>query len=204
MWYNFHVKLIAITGGIATGKSVISRYLRSLGYPVIDADVIGHEVLNREDVKVQIMAHFGDVLDLDGNVDRKKLGLIVFSDKDKLKELDEITHQKITDEILNQAKELEIANDEIFVEAAVLFEMGLDKCVDFVIVADCPDEMRIQRMILRDHLNYQEALKRIHSQMQREEYLKRADFVVDTSGDINRTFDQIFEMLNKKPWCGKI
>ncbi len=166
--------------------------------------MIGHEVLNREDVKVQIMAHFGDVLDLDGNVDRKKLGLIVFSDKDKLKELDEITHQKITDEILNQAKELEIANDEIFVEAAVLFEMGLDKCVDFVIVADCPDEMRIQRMILRDHLNYQEALKRIHSQMQREEYLKRADFVVDTSGDINRTFDQIFEMLNKKPWCGKI
>ncbi|MGC8544959.1 MAG: dephospho-CoA kinase [Athalassotoga sp.] len=204
MWYNFHVKLIAITGGIATGKSVISRYLRSLGYPVIDADVIGHEVLDREDVKAQIIAHFGDVLDLDGNVDRKKLGLIVFSDKDKLRELNEITHQKITDEILNQAKELAIVNDEIFVEAAVLFEMGLDKCVDFVIVADCPDEMRIQRMILRDHLNYQEALKRIHSQMQREEYLKRADLIVDTSGDINRTFDQIFEMLNKKPWCGKI
>ncbi|WP_428005966.1 dephospho-CoA kinase [Athalassotoga sp.] len=198
------MKLIAITGGIATGKSVISRYLRSLGYPVIDADVIGHEVLDREDVKAQIIAHFGDVLDLDGNVDRKKLGLIVFSDKDKLRELNEITHQKITDEILNQAKELAIVNDEIFVEAAVLFEMGLDKCVDFVIVADCPDEMRIQRMILRDHLNYQEALKRIHSQMQREEYLKRADLIVDTSGDINRTFDQIFEMLNKKPWCGKI
>ncbi len=198
------MKLIAITGGIATGKSVISRYLRSLGYPVIDADVIGHEILEHKDVKSQIVAHFGDVLDLDGKIDRKRLGLIVFSDKDKLKELDEITHQKIADEILKQAKELGIVNDEIFVEAAVLFEMGLDKCVDFVIVADCPDEMRIKRMILRDHLNCQEALKRIHSQMQREEYLKKADFVVDTSGDINRTFDQIFEMLNKKPWCGRI
>jgi dephospho-CoA kinase len=198
------MNLIGITGGIATGKSVISRYLRSLGYPVIDADVIGHEILDREDVKSQIVSHFGDVLDLDGNVDRKKLGLIVFSDKEKLRELDEITHQKITNEILNQAKELGIVNDLIFVEAAVLFEMGLDKCVDFVIVADCPDEIRIQRMILRDHLNYQEALKRIHSQMQREEYLKRADLVVDTSGDINKTFDQIFEMLKKKPWCGKI
>lgn len=198
------MKLIAITGGIATGKSVISRYLRSLGYPVIDADVIGHEVLDREDVKLQIVSHFGDVLDLDGNVDRKKLGLIVFSDKDKLRELDEITHEKITDEILHQAKELSIVNDEIFVEAAVLFEMELDKYVDFVIVTDCPDEMRIQRIISRDHLSYQEALKRINSQMSRSEYLKKADLIIDTSGEMNETLEQIFEMLNKKPWCGKI
>ncbi len=204
LWYNFFVRLIAITGGIATGKSVVSRYLRSLGYPVIDADEIGHEILGCKDVKSKIVERFGDILDLKGNIDRKKLGSIVFSNKDKLRELDEITHPKITDEVLHRAKELEIVNDEIFVEAAVLFEMGLDKYVDFIVVTDCPDEIRIKRMILRDHLSYEEALKRINSQMKREEYLKRANLIVDTSGDVNKTLEQIFEMLNKKPWCGKI
>ncbi len=198
------MKLIAITGGIATGKSVVSRYLRSLGYPVIDADVIGHEILEREDVKSEIVKHFGDVLSLDGKVDRKKLGLIVFSNKDKLRELNCMMHQKIRNEILRQSKELSVVNDEIFVEAAVLFEMDLDKYVDFVIVTDCSDETRIQRMISRDHFSYEEALKRIDSQMPRSEYLKRADLVIDTSGDVNKTIEQIFEMLNKKPWCGTI
>ncbi len=204
LWYNFYVKLIAITGGIATGKSVISRYLRSRGYPVIDADVIGHEVLERDDVKSEVVKRFGDVLSVDGKVDRKKLGLIVFSDKEKLRELNCIMHQKIKDEILQQFKELSAVNDEIFVEAAVLFEMNLDKYVDFVVVADCPDEIRIQRIISRDHLSYEEALKRINSQMPRSEYLKRADLVIDTSGDVAKTIEQVFEMLNKKPWCGRI
>ncbi len=141
LWYNFYVKLIAITGGIATGK---------------------------------------------------------------LRELNCIMHQKIKDEILQQFKELSAVNDEIFVEAAVLFEMNLDKYVDFVVVADCPDEIRIQRIISRDHLSYEEALKRINSQMPRSEYLKRADLVIDTSGDVTKTIEQAFEMLNKKPWCGRI
>lgn len=198
------MKLVAISGGIASGKSVISRYLRNLGYTVIDSDEIGHAILEREDVKKEIAEKFGNVLDSLGNVDRKKLGSIVFADKAKLDVLNLITHKKIIHEILDQAKELEAANDVVFVEVAVLFEGGFDRYFDFIIVADCPDDKRVQRIILRDHLSYDESLKRIHSQMPRSEYLKKADFVIDTSSDTEKTFEELFDMLEKKPWSAKI
>lgn len=198
------MKLVAITGGIASGKSVISRYLRNIGYSVIDADLVGHDVLELDDVKKEIVKKIGNVLDSCGNVDRKKLGSIVFSDKEKLYALNCITHEKIIKVILEQSKALEAVNNVVFVEAAVLFEMGLDKYFDFIIVADCPDDKRIQRIILRDHLSYDEALKRINSQITRNEYLKKADFVIDTSINIEKTLEEIFEMLKKKPWSDKI
>ncbi len=196
-------KLIGITGGIATGKSVIGQYLRSLGYPVIDADLIGHEVLEREDVKREINERIGNV-ELDGRINRKKLGSIVFSNRDKLKILNEITHPRIIDAILDEVKNLSAMNEEIFVEAAVLFEMGLDRYTDFIIVTDCPDDLRIKRIMERDKLSYDAASMRIRSQMPREEYIKRANFVIDTSGNVENTLEKVFEMLKRKPWCDKI
>ncbi|BBJ28519.1 dephospho-CoA kinase [Athalassotoga saccharophila] len=196
-------KIIGITGGIATGKSIISGYLRSLGYPVINADLIGHEVLEREDVKREINERIGNV-ESDGKIDRKKLGSIVFSNWDKLKILNEITHPRIIDAILNEVRGLSAMNEEIFVEAAVLFEMGLDRYTNFIIVTDCPDDLRIKRIMERDKLSYDAAVMRIKSQMPREEYIKRADFVIDTSGDVQDTLEKVFEMLKRKPWCDKI
>uniref|UniRef100_A0A7V3RDA1 Dephospho-CoA kinase n=1 Tax=Mesoaciditoga lauensis TaxID=1495039 RepID=A0A7V3RDA1_9BACT len=102
--------------------------------------------------------------------------------------------------ILNQARELGKMSDEVFIEAAVLFEMGLDKYVDFIIVTDCPDEIRIHRMILRDHLSAEEADKRLKAQLPREEYLKRSDFVIETSEELEKTFEKVFEMVKNKPW----
>ncbi|MGC9139431.1 dephospho-CoA kinase [Athalassotoga sp.] len=196
-------KIIGITGGIATGKSAISGYLRSLGYPVIDADAIGHEILEREDVRREINERIGNV-ESNGKIDRKKLGSIVFSDRDKLKILNEITHPRIIRAILNEVDSLSEMNKEIFVEAAVLFEMNFDKYTDFIIVTDCPDDVRIERIMQRDRLSYDEAVMRIKSQMSREEYIKRADFVIDTSGNIHDTLEKVFEMLKRKPWCDKI
>ncbi|MGC9212448.1 MAG: dephospho-CoA kinase [Athalassotoga sp.] len=196
-------KIIGITGGIATGKSAISGYLRSLGYPVIDADAIGHEILEREDVRREINERIGNV-ESNGKIDRKKLGSIVFSDRDKLKILNEITHPRIIKAILDEVDSLSEMNKEIFVEAAVLFEMNFDKYTDFIIVTDCPDDVRIERIMQRDRLSYDEAVMRIKSQMSREEYIKRADFVIDTSGNIHDTLEKVFEMLKRKPWCDKI
>ncbi|HEU23859.1 MAG: dephospho-CoA kinase [Mesoaciditoga sp.] len=196
-------KIIGITGGIATGKSAISGYLRSLGYPVIDADAIGHEILEREDVRREINERIGNV-ESNGKIDRKKLGSIVFSDRDKLKILNEITHPRIIRAILDEVDSLSEMNKEIFVEAAVLFEMNFDKYTDFIIVTDCPDDVRIERIMQRDRLSYDEAVMRIKSQMSREEYIKRADFVIDTSGNIHDTLEKVFEMLKRKPWCDKI
>lgn len=197
-------KVIGITGGIATGKSVVARHLRSLGYPVIDADLVGHEILERTDVKCEVSEKIGNVIGTDGRVNRRKLGSIVFSDKEKLKILNEITHPRIVQTILEEIEALSQLNEEIFVEAAVLFEMKFEKYIDFIIVTDCPDDLRVKRIMERDKLSFEDAMMRINSQMSREEYLRKADFVIDTSGSIEDTLEKVFEMLRKKPWCDKI
>ncbi len=198
------MKLIGITGGIATGKSVVAGLIKTKGYPVIDADKVGHQVLEMESVKKTLIKEFGDILDPHEKVDRKKLGDIVFEDREKLKVLNGILHPKMVNVILKKSEEIKELNKEIFVEAAVLFEMGLDKHTDFIVVTDCPDEMRIERLMKRDRLSFNEAKKRVNFQSPREFFLKKADWVIDTSKDFENTSKQVFKMLNLRPWSDKI
>ncbi len=195
------MKKIAITGGIASGKSTVSDFVRGRGYAVINADEIGHKMLQIEDVKTEIISKFHVPLK-NGEVDRKALGKTVFGDRKKLEILNAILHPRIVSSIV---KIFETSKEkEIFVEAAVLFEMGLDKYVDFVIVTDCPDEIRIKRLIERNGFSEAEALSRLHAQMSREEFLKRADYVIDTSKSLKQTFEEVSKLLQLKPWSDKI
>ncbi len=195
------MKKIAITGGIASGKSTVSDFVRDRGYAVINADEIGHKMLQVEDVKTEIISKFHVPLKND-EVDRKALGKMVFGDRKKLEILNAILHPRIVSSIV---KIFETSKEkEIFVEAAVLFEMGLDKYVDFVIVTDCPDEIRIKRLIERNGFSEAEALSRLHAQMSREEFLKRADYVIDTSKSLKQTFEEVSKLLQLKPWSDKI
>ncbi len=195
------MKKIAITGGIASGKSTVSDFVRGRGYAVINADEIGHKMLQIEDVKTEIISKFHVPLK-NGEVDRKALGKMVFGDRKKLEILNAILHPRIVSSIV---KIFETSKEkEIFVEAAVLFEMGLDKYVDFVIVTDCPDEIRIKRLIERNGFSEAEALSRLHAQMSREEFLKRADYVIDTSKSLKQTFEEVSKLLQLKPWSDKI
>ncbi len=198
------MKLIGITGGIATGKSVVAGLIKTKGYPVINADKVGHQVLEMESVKKTLIKEFGDILGSRGKVDRKKLGDIVFEDREKLKVLNGILHPKMVNMILKKSEEIKELNEEIFVEAAVLFEMGLDKHTDFIVVTDCPDEVRIERLMKRDRLSFDEAKKRVNFQSPREFFLKKADWVIDTSKDFENTSKQVFKMLNLRPWSDKI
>ncbi len=196
--------LIGITGAIASGKSTVSKFIENMGYPVINTDEIGHEVLEWYEVKRSIVKNFGVSLDPNGKVNRKELAEMVFSNPEKLRLLNEIMHPRMLKVILKRFKELSKSHDDVFVEAAVLFEMGLKKYVGYVIVTDCPDEIKIERLIKRNGMSFEEAKRRLDLQLSRKEFLKKSDFVIDTSNGIECTLKRVSNMLKLKPWSGKI
>ncbi len=199
------MKIVAITGGIATGKSTVAKFVKEMGYHVIDADKVGHEILKKDDVKELLIKEFGISLNEKNEIDRKTLGKIVFSDRKKLELLNSIIHPRIVSEILKEISQLSKEGvREVFVEAAVLFEMKFDRYVDYVIVTDCSNELRISRLMKRNHISREEAIARLKAQLKREEFLKRANYVINTSKSLKHTFNQVSDLLNLKPWSDKI
>ena len=192
------ILIIGLTGGIATGKSTVSKTLQDLNITVIDADKIAHNVLKREDVKQQIVNKFShSVLDPDGNINRKKLGQIVFDDKKKLKELEEITHPKILDIIKGKIDNYD-KQELIVLDAPLLFETSLDDIVDESWVVYTSQETQIKRLKNRDGLNREEALKRIEAQMPLAKKKQKADILIENEGSIKELKDKINKLVEKK------
>ena len=176
--------VIGLTGGIASGKSTVSAKLRELGAAVIDADIVAREVVSKGEIAYnKIVQSFGeDILLSSGQVNRKKLGSIVFADKEKLELLNSITHPKIISRIMDGVSELKAAGEKVIVvDAAILIEMGLYKYVDSVWVVVVDRETQIKRLIERDRFDYMEAENRINSQFTNEVRKKYADVIIDNS-----------------------
>lgn len=156
-------RVIGLTGGSGSGKSLAAAVLRESGAHVIDADRVGHKQLCKPEIKDAIRRAFGDaVFDADGAVNRRALGAIVFSDADKLQTLNAITHPAITADI---RAEMEASTaDTVVIDAAVLEESSLGALCDRIIWIDAPEETRVARIMARDALSRDEALSRIHAQ----------------------------------------
>jgi dephospho-CoA kinase len=208
------MKEIGLTGGIGSGKSTVTDYLTARGFRVLDADKIAREiVLPGSEMLIRLSAAFGEgILREDGSLDRKKLGEIVFSDPEKRKALDALTHGKILEliqeRILRYREEAESAATggglenspkykAIFIDAPLLFETGLAKSVKEVWVVDADDETRIRRIMERDGLKREEVLMRISNQMEREEKNRRADVILHNSGDQASLYRQLDRLLKK-------
>jgi dephospho-CoA kinase len=209
------MKIIGLTGGIGSGKSTVTDYLSARGFHVLDADKIAREiVLPGSDMLIQLAAAFGDaVICEDGSLDRKKLAEIVFSDAEKKKTLDAMMHTEILELIhervlryREEADTIAAAGGDpgnilkykvIFIDAPLLFETGLEKSVEEVWVIDADDETRIRRIMERDGLEREEILLRIGSQMERGEKNRRADVVLDNTGDQEALYRQIDLLLEK-------
>lgn len=190
--------VIGLTGGIAMGKSTISHFLRSKGIAIIDADQIAHTVLDFDEVSKKIAQTFGEkVLNADRKINRRELGSIVFSNPQKLTQLNQIVQPVIRAEILAQIKAL---SDQkiIILDAPVLFEQGYENTVDFLMVVATNHATQLARLMERDHLNQSEAEKRIKAQIPIEEKIKKASIVVDTSGTIEETQRQVVKWLVNK------
>jgi len=186
--------LVALTGGIASGKSIVADFLRKHGIPVIDLDKVGHETLKIETVKKKLVKAFGKSIIKNGEVDREKLRYLVFNSKENLKKLNNIVHPemvKLMWEKINSLKDKEI----LVVEGAIIPELGLANKFDFVVVVDVPKDIQMERLMKRNNISCSIALGMIDSQMSREKKLSFADYVIDASKDISDTLKQSEELL---------
>ena len=193
------MKVIGLTGGTGSGKSVVSRSLKDAGAVIVDADRIAHEIiLKGEPAYQEIIEYYGTgILDEEGNIIRKKLGEIVFNDKEKLAFLNQCTHKYITAEVKRQiaaAKE-EGAAKAIIIDAPLLLEAGLETVCDLVWVVYADPEVRAQRVMVRDGITYELAKARISNQKTWEEYKAVANAVIDNSKDLAHLEDQLTELL---------
>ena len=191
------MKRIGITGGIASGKSAVAGMLRELGFRVIDADRVGHEVIKPgKPAYDEIVLEFGaGLVGPDRRIDRGKLGAIVFADAEKLGRLNKIVHPRVEEEMVRQFAEWEKSGvkDAAFVEAALLVEAGYQENLDGLVIAWCKPEQQVERLIARG-LSEVEARRRIASQMPVEEKLKFATVKMDCSGTLEETRRQVEEL----------
>jgi len=190
-----------LTGGIASGKSTVARFLEALGAKVLDADRIGHELLQPSSpIHDQVILHFGqEILKPGGEIDRGRLGSIVFADPQKLSELTSITHPSLIARIEERAKEWRSRDPRavIVVDAALIYEAGLADRFAGVVVAWCTPEQQIQRLLAKTGVSREEALRRVAAQIPPEEKRRRADYVIDCSGSLEETRAQVEALYPK-------
>jgi len=193
---------IGLTGSIAVGKSYVREVFRELGAFVLDADQTAREVVKPNTVGLKaIVENFGaEVLQPNGELDRIKLGATVFADEAKRQLLNSIVHPLVIENQNNWLGEKEAENAEAIaiIDAALMIESGGYRRFDKIIVVWCDSATQLQRLILRNNLSEQEAVKRINAQMPQEEKKRYADFLIDTSDGFEATKLQtvrIFEQL---------
>jgi len=184
-----------LTGGAASGKSTVARMFQALRTRIIDADRIGHEMLRSSSpASVEILRQFGKgILDDSGEIDRSRLGRIVFGDPQKLQQLNAIVHPRIIARVEDLAAQHH-ADDPgavILVDAALIFEAGIGGRFDKVVVAWCRPEQQIERLMAKSGLTREEAERRIAAQMPAEEKRRRADYLIDCSGSLESTREQV-------------
>ncbi|MGC1614780.1 MAG: dephospho-CoA kinase [Candidatus Acidiferrum sp.] len=194
------MKRLGITGGIASGKSAVAGILRELGFNVIDADAVGHAVIEPgQRAYEEIVREFGSgILEESGQIDRGKLAAVAFADRGRLERLNAIVHPRVEEEIVRQFGEWENGGvrDAAFVEAALLVEAGYQKNLDGLVVAWCRPEQQIERLLARG-LNEVEARRRIAAQMPVEEKLRYATESIDCSATMKETRRAVEELAQR-------
>jgi dephospho-CoA kinase len=200
--------LVGLTGGIATGKSTVDAALRELGAHIIDADVLAREVVEPgEPALAEIVAEFGPgVLGPDGRLDRKALGAIVFADPDRRRKLEAMTHPRIRERFQQQIDALaaEHFRGLVFFDAPVMIESGNYRNMDRLVVVITDEPTQIARLMARDGIDRDEALRKIRSQMPLAEKAKLADYIIDNSGDRAATrasTARVFHALSRECAC---
>ena len=187
---------IGITGSIACGKSTVSDYLKDKGYTIIDADKLGHVALTSEDVKRRLSETFGANILVNNEISREVLGRLVFGNDNNLKKLNNIIHPKIKELIL-KLQEQHKDEDRVFLDIALLYEANFVDLVEKVAVVYVDEDVQLERLMTRNFLSKEEALKRIESQMSPQEKASLGDFVINNSYSKQDTFQQIDEILEK-------
>jgi dephospho-CoA kinase len=189
---------IGLTGGLASGKSFVGRALAEMGCCLIQADEIGHRVLEPEGEAYRgVIEEFGPgILDTSNAIDRRKLAALVFRQPERLEKLNALVHPPVrarTEKLIEEFAARE-PNGIVVIEAAILIETGSYRRQDRLIIAVCSEEQQIERAMARDHLTRDEVIDRLRRQMPLAEKVQYADYVVDTSGTKENTLAQTHEV----------
>lgn len=188
-------KVIGITGGIASGKTTVTEYLIKNGYKVIDSDEIVKRLYQKNEVIMQIKLNFGDDYIINNQINREKLGKLIFSDELQRKTLNNLIHPLVKKEIMREIKHS--LDKLIFVDIPLLFESHFESICNDIIVVNSDLKTNIERLINRDKIDYEYALMKINSQMSLDEKCQKANFIIDNSYDLCYTYKQISEIISK-------
>lgn len=186
--------VIGLTGGIASGKSTVSQMIKELGIPVIDADLEARRAVEKGEAAYdEIVATFGKEILLEtGEIDRLKLGGIIFNDENKRQSLNNIVHPAVRKRMLEQKESLMKSGEPIIVmDIPLLFESQLAYMVDRTLVVYVDENVQLQRLMDRNNFTEEEAMARIRSQMPLEQKSKLADAIIDNNGELDETRQQL-------------
>ena len=185
---------VGVTGSFGTGKTTVARMLARYGAKVLDADKIAHQLLKRRGPCFKaVVARYGKDILTKGRIDRRKLGRVVFDDPKKLKNLEKVIHPFIIKEIKFNLRRLAHSKRKgiVVVDVPLLFEAGLHRMVDKVIVVKANRATQIQRLVKRTGMKRNDIIKRIEIQMPIRHKIRRADFVIDNGGSLAQTRKQV-------------
>ena len=195
---------IGITGGIGSGKSTAANYLSALGYRVIDADKLAFDLaIPGSEILFELQAEFGpSIINEDGSLNRRLLGRMVFKDKEARKKLDAIFQPKILDVINNCFDAYEndskaLKKNVAFLNAALIFESGIDKTLDEVWLIDAELDIKIKRIQSRDSLSYDDIFARMNSQLGSKTKKKLANKIIFNNGEIKDLESQLDKLLKE-------
>ena len=192
--------VIGLTGGIASGKSTISAMFTDLGITVIDADIEARlAVAPGEKAYNDIVSHFGrGILEDDRTINRPKLGEIIFNNEEKRLLLNSIVHPAVRERMAQKRAKAEEANEKaVVLDIPLLFESKLTGLVEKIIVVYVDEQTQLKRLMKRNGFSEEEAYSRIKSQMPLKDKVSLADAVIDNSGSIEQSRQQLMEILNK-------
>lgn len=194
------LKVIGLCGGSGSGKGFVSTIFAKHGYLTIDTDMVYREITDKKSpCLAALVSEFGDrILNQKGTLDRKKLGSIVFSDTEKLKRLNSIAHKFVLSEVRAYIENAKKANCRgVIVDAPLLYESGFDSECDFVIAVVARKDIRISRIIKRDAITEEAAIKRIESQLSDDYLVSKADFVIENNTDRKALDVIVSEIISK-------
>ncbi len=197
--------ILGVTGNIGCGKSSLSNIFKKNDIEIIDADKISRQIFEDKNLLQEVFVKFGEgIRNIDGSLDRKSLGRIVFNNENKLIELNNLTHPKIKNKILEKINKAKNNHEKVIViDAALLIEGGYTEIIDKLLIITCDEDMQIKRIVDRDNCTKEEAISRINSQMSQDEKVTYADYIIDNSSTLEELNIKAkkFIMYMKENWC---
>ncbi|MGT2846293.1 dephospho-CoA kinase [Streptococcus massiliensis] len=193
-------KIIGLTGGIASGKSTVSQFLREQGYQVIDADQVVHDLQAPQGALYQVLvAEFGsEILQENGQLNRQKLGQMFFENPDLMRKSSQLQNEIIREELARLRDQLKEKEELFFMDIPLLFELGYESWFDQIWLVNVSAEVQVKRLMERNHLSREQAQKRIEAQLLLAEKRKKAHVLIDNNGSVDETLAQVAALLEKE------